>query len=105
MSAQKTRFVWKVLKNMERIGEIVRETRDQVDVYIDRGYAPAGANPITDADLNVTLPGEGIDLQGLTVAEFGEAATVLLALLAFADGQAVQAANYEAIINKYRRDV
>ncbi len=102
---QKVRFVWRILQLLLQIGQIMKSARDLYNVYIDRGYG-SGPTQITDTDLQVTIPGEGIDLSGMTVAQFNEVAGVLVDILAFFEGTGAPAMkDREAIYNKYRRDI
>jgi hypothetical protein len=102
---QKTRFIWRVLSLLLKVGEIVREAQDLSKVYTDRGYAPAGSNPISDADFNVDMPGEGIHLAGMTLTQFNEAAGAMVQIIAFMTGQTSVKADYTTVINKYRQDI
>lgn len=102
---QKARFVWRVLQLLLKIGQVVAEAQELVDIYLDRGYA-AGPNALTDADLQVSIPGENVDLTGFTVAQFGEVAAVMLDQIAFMQGTAAVAQqDRQAVYNKYRRDI
>ena len=102
---QKTRFIKAVLTNALKIGEIIRETRDLVDVYNDRGYAGNGADPITEQDFMVSSPGENVDFNGVDLTKFNAVAGVLVDLLSFGTSVALAAKDREQPINKVRGDV
>ena len=90
----KHRFVIRVMKLVLLIAQVLRETKELIDVYTDRGYTPGGANAIVDADFDTFYPIDGINVQKMTVSEFNEVASVLVQVLNFLTGQTSVKANH-----------
>jgi hypothetical protein len=97
----KTLFARKAIALASQLGEIEREVKDLVNVYVDRGYG--STDPLTDTDINKTPEGETPLTTPITVAQFGEIATVLTELIAFCENGTMAANNRNAVLNKYTR--
>lgn len=101
----KVRFVAQAVRNLMTLGQIVRQTREMIDVFTDREYGPGKTNEITEQDLGLSIPAAGIDLRGMTVAQWLEIAGTMADFVAWADGSPQTPKNKEAVINKYREDL
>lgn len=107
---RKQKFILRVMHLLFLLGNIVREIKDLINVFNDRGYG-AGETAITQEDLDtVMLDGSGMGISGgtplgMTLAEFLSVAGLLVQLSSWADGQPVTPADNEAIINRFRTDV
>lgn len=73
-----------------------RDGYDQREVYNDRGYPPAGGDPITDGDLTNL---------GITAADVEAAMQFFENLQKMLDGEQVTVADYRNSLNKMRTDV
>jgi hypothetical protein len=97
----KAKFCWQAVTLAAQVGQIARQAKDMVDVYVDRGYGTTDA--LTEADVNQTPAGQQPLDQTLTLAQFQEITGVLVDLIAFYDGTAVATKDRGAVLNKYTR--
>lgn len=100
----KENFIRQLQIDAAALAQLLANVRDRKDTYIDRGYAPTGAYPITDADV-LAATGDAT----LTAADFAPTDTGLTALLnqliKLVDGDSVTSADYGTTLNKVRNDV
>lgn len=100
----KHRFVVKILDIIQKLAVIISEIAALTKTYTDRGYAPGGANPLTEADITTILTMGGLQME-LDLAKFNEIAGMLTQFQNFMTGLTATKADHSAVVNKYRQDV
>lgn len=94
--SRKANFVTQLVVATTKLAQVVDDFENLADVYVDRGYNGAGANPIVAEDL---------EHQELDLATFGNAVAMAGQLLNFANGSDVTTADYSVAMNKLRTDI
>lgn len=109
MQNQKARYVWRVIQLIMKLGQCINEAKELSKIFFDRGYGPGSADPIVDADLQVSIASEGIDLTGIQVTDLGQIVSAADLVITFMEGT-LTAAQYTpqdlmVLYSKYRRDL
>jgi hypothetical protein len=99
MANQKVIFVNSLLAKVTALAKICDDADDLYGAYTDRGYAPAGANPIVDGDL------ANGQITNITAAQIPDLMNLLAQITAFANNQAVFQSNWKYVMNKGRTDI
>lgn len=94
--ASKVDFALRVQGVMAQLGQASAALDVLGAVYVARGYAPAGADPITDADIAST---------GLTVAHLNDVIALATQYQRFLDNLSVTSGTYRLTINRLRNDL
>jgi len=84
-----------MLQSAADLGAIKDRIRTHRAVYFDRGYNSGGSDPIIDDDISGLF---------VTADEVDSFITLIENLEKFFDNQAVTTGDYEASLNKFRRD-
>ena len=92
--AKKTAYIREITRTIQEIDTIFDNLEDLKKEYTDLGYAPAGANPIVDADLAA---------YNLTADNMTAGVTLLQQMINLATGAAVTVADYSATSNIFKR--
>jgi hypothetical protein len=95
-NAVKVTFVNGLLAKAKILAEVDRDLREFYATYFDRGYNSGGADPIIDDDISSL---------NVTATEAADMITLMEQLQKFFDNQAVTQADYDATLNKFRRDI
>ena len=94
--AGKVTFITGVQGQVTSMAGMADAMQNLFSVYWDRGYNPAGSDPITEADL---VP------FGIDIADFTACMTLFENFEKFLTNQAAAVADYDNTINKVRSDM
>jgi len=94
--SRKVTFVEGVQSLSEELATVTRKVRDLKRVYVDRGYAVDGEDPITNIDIEST---------GITVVRLDACIAMFKQLLYFTDNSPVLQGDYGKTVSQMRRDV
>lgn len=94
--ADKSNYIESVRGIATALASGIKDGADLYSIYFDRGYNSGGSDPIVQADL---------DAYGIQLADFTSMITCLENLAKFANNDNPAQGDYDATINKIRRDV
>ena len=100
----KQNFIRQMQEDAAALARVVAVVRDHKQTYTDRGYAPGGADPITDSDVTSATAGDVLKADDFAPTGDGLAA-LMVQLLNLVDGNTVVTGAYGATLNKVRNDV